>query len=216
SSSRSLSAGSADHRAVSGSEERRKDSVHRSVSRERTSSRSRDEKDRGRSRSRGGGGGKAGVSLLVRNLNKSTSADDVKELFNQYGEVRDVYTPLDFYTKQSRGFAFVEMTDLEGAEAAIKEIDSRELDGNRLTVVMAQEKRKTPQEMRKRDRQASSPRRRDRRDRSRSRSRDRRSRRSRSRSRTPPRRSSPRRRSRSRSPARRRSPPPRSRHRSRS
>ncbi|ETV93170.1 hypothetical protein H310_12777 [Aphanomyces invadans] len=122
--SRSRSAASANRRSASVSAERRHDSDHRSASRERTNS--RDDKP-----ARGGGGGpaKAGISLLVRNLNKNTSAEDVKELFSQYGEVRDVYTPLDYYTKQSRGFAFVEMIDLDGAEAAIKEVDGRELDG---------------------------------------------------------------------------------------
>ncbi|KAF0685809.1 Aste57867_22331 [Aphanomyces stellatus] len=193
-----------------GSVDRRDEADQRSTSRGRDRTNSRDD-DKDKSR---GGPLKPGISLLVRNLNKSTSADDVKEVFGQHGEVRDVYTPLDFYTKESRGFAFVEFVDLESAENAIREMDGRELDGNRLTVVMAQEKRKTPQEMRRRDRNVSPPRRRDtRRDRSRSRdrSRDRRDRR-----RSPPRRS-PRRRSRSRSPVRRRSsPPPRSRHRSRS
>lgn len=53
---------------------------------------------------RGGGGGGGGgrnnserISLLVRNI-----GDDVrglKEAFERYGHVKDVYVPTDFYTK---------------------------------------------------------------------------------------------------------------------
>ncbi|KAG9399427.1 Golgi SNAP receptor complex member 1, partial [Aphanomyces cochlioides] len=86
-----------------GSVDRREDSDHRSTSRGRDRTNSRDEKE-----DKPRGPMKPGISLLVRNLNKSSNADDIKELFARYGEVRDVYTPLDFYTKESRGFAFVE------------------------------------------------------------------------------------------------------------
>ena len=42
-----------------------------------------------------------GLTLLFR-------PDEVKELFSQYGHVRDVHIPMDFNTRQPRGFAYLE------------------------------------------------------------------------------------------------------------
>lgn len=51
--------------------------------------------DRGgdRSRTRRGGGEQMSTSLLVRNLSFHVRTDELKRLFNKYGEVRDVYIP---------------------------------------------------------------------------------------------------------------------------
>lgn len=65
------------------------------------------------------------ASLFVRGLNLQTtlvkvlcnsyvymrshcSGDDLKELFCRYGPVRDVYIPLDYHTREPRGFCYVE------------------------------------------------------------------------------------------------------------
>lgn len=40
-----------------------------------------------------------GTSLLIRNLAKSARAEDVRYAASKYGEVRDVYLPMDYYTK---------------------------------------------------------------------------------------------------------------------
>ena len=34
--------------------------------------------------------------------------DEIKGLFSQYGKIRDVHIPIDFNTRQPRGFAYVE------------------------------------------------------------------------------------------------------------
>lgn len=34
--------------------------------------------------------------------------DEIKLLFNEYGNVRDVHIPIDFNTRQPRGFAYIE------------------------------------------------------------------------------------------------------------
>jgi RNA recognition motif-containing protein len=53
-----------------------------------------------------GGGGRPhatqrdnSVSLLVRNLSYRTTAVDLKNCFNKFGDVRDVYIPLEYHTK---------------------------------------------------------------------------------------------------------------------
>lgn len=107
----------------SGSMDRRNDSRDRrdgSRGREdsRDGSRGRaDSRDRrGGSRERGGnprkGSGETSTtSLLVRNLSYRVSADEIREKMEKYGKVRDVYIPRDHYTKQPKGFCFVEFFD---------------------------------------------------------------------------------------------------------
>lgn len=62
-------------------------------------------RDRGRggyredSRERDRGGRDSGpekVSLLVRNLTFRTRPEDVRRIFSDFGDIRDVYLPLDF------------------------------------------------------------------------------------------------------------------------
>jgi len=47
------------------------------------------------------------VSLKVDNLTYRTTPDDLRRVFEKYGEVGDVYIPRDRWTRESRGFAFV-------------------------------------------------------------------------------------------------------------
>ena len=35
-------------------------------------------------------------------------ADDLRELFCRYGPIQDVYLPLDYYTRDPRGFSYVQ------------------------------------------------------------------------------------------------------------
>lgn len=64
-------------------------------------------RDRGRSgygrddsRDRGRDNGPPGkVSLLVRNLTFRTRPEDVKHIFRDFGDIRDVYLPLDYGTQ---------------------------------------------------------------------------------------------------------------------
>lgn len=77
------------------------------MSRDRDRGRGGYGRDESRERDRGGGGGDRGrdagvpgkVSLLVRNLTFRTRVDDVKRIFTDFGDVRDVYLPLDFGTQ---------------------------------------------------------------------------------------------------------------------
>lgn len=49
-----------------------------------------------------------GKSVLIKNLKFETSPSRVRKIFEKFGAVRDVYIPLDYFTKRPRGFAFVE------------------------------------------------------------------------------------------------------------
>ncbi|KAF8820022.1 Rna recognition motif-containing protein [Cardiosporidium cionae] len=94
-----------------------------------------------------GRGQRRSMSLLVRNLKFQTSPDRVREVFEKFGSIRDVYLPLDFHNRRPRGFGFVEFYDERDAEAALREMDNYEVDGNRIEVTMAQRGRSEPDQM---------------------------------------------------------------------
>ncbi|KAK1443494.1 hypothetical protein BgAZ_203700 [Babesia gibsoni] len=92
------------------------------------------------------------ASLLVRNLKYETSPDQLRNVFEKFGEIRDVYLPLDYYTKKPRGFGFVEFFSQTDAEDAIREMFGYELDGNKIEVFVAKHGRSDPYQMRTRER----------------------------------------------------------------
>lgn len=105
----------------------------------------------------GGGGGRhrgdegpPGVSLLVRNVSGAITTEDLQRAFGRIGEVRDVYIPRDYFSQQLKGYAFVEYATIEKATEAREEMDRFVVRGRELEVVFAQERRKTPGEMRSR------------------------------------------------------------------
>ena len=74
------------------------------------------------------------VRLYVGNLPFSVSEQQLEELFGQIGVVESANLVTDRDTGRSRGFAFVEMDSREAADAAIAELNGREIDGRQLTV----------------------------------------------------------------------------------
>ena len=71
--------------------------------------------------------------MYVGNLPYSSSEDDVRELFSQYGDVGDVNVVRDRETGKSRGFGFVEMGQ-EQAEEAMSNLDGSKFGGRTLKV----------------------------------------------------------------------------------
>ncbi|HEY4262196.1 MAG TPA: RNA-binding protein [Schlesneria sp.] len=71
-------------------------------------------------------------NLYVGNLSFNTTADDLRDLFSQYGSVNSTQVISDRETGRSRGFGFVEMAD--GAEAAIQAVNGADFQGRAITV----------------------------------------------------------------------------------
>ena len=92
--------------------------------------------------------GPPGVSLLVRNVSTDITTLDLQLAFGRIGDVRDVYIPRDYHSQQPKGFAFIEYATPEMAREAREEMNKFLMKGRELEVVYAQEKRKTPNEMR--------------------------------------------------------------------
>ncbi|GAA0154562.1 RNA splicing factor [Lithospermum erythrorhizon] len=92
------------------------------------------------------------TSLLVRNLRRDTRTEDLRGPFGEFGPLKDVYLPRDYYTGDPRGFGFVQYVYSEDAVEAKYEMDGQVINGREITVVFAEENRKKPSEMRARDR----------------------------------------------------------------
>ena len=74
------------------------------------------------------------TKLYVGNFPYETSESDLQTLFETSGQVASINIIRDRTTGQARGFAFVEMSDAEGARKAISELDKHEYGGRSLTV----------------------------------------------------------------------------------
>ncbi|KAF2939361.1 hypothetical protein DAI22_03g187400 [Oryza sativa Japonica Group] len=115
---------------------------------------------------RGGGGGGGGgegprrgygrppapTGLLVRNISLTARPEDIRIPFEQFGPVKDVYLPRNFHTRELRGFGFVKFRYPEDAAVAKQELNHQVIGGREISIVFAEENRKTPQEMRMRTR----------------------------------------------------------------
>ncbi|XP_039140620.1 serine/arginine-rich SC35-like splicing factor SCL33 isoform X2 [Dioscorea cayenensis subsp. rotundata] len=100
----------------------------------------------------GGRGRDLPCSLLVRNLRHDCRTDDLRKSFGQFGPLKDIYLPRDYYTGEPRGFGFVQFVDPADASEAKYQMDRQILLGRELTVVFAEENRKKPADMRARER----------------------------------------------------------------
>jgi RNA recognition motif-containing protein len=81
-----------------------------------------------------------GRRLYVGNLSYNTTELDLRDTFGQIGTVADAKVVMDRETGRPRGFAFVEMSSDEEAQAAIAQLNGRELDGRTINVNEAQER----------------------------------------------------------------------------
>lgn len=80
-----------------------------------------------------------GSKLYVGNLSYSVTDNQLKDLFSNYGEVKEV-TIIG-----SKGFGFVEMSDSSGAEKAQEALDGSEFEGRTLKVNEARPRENRPQ-----------------------------------------------------------------------
>lgn len=74
------------------------------------------------------------MKIYVGNLSYEATENDLKEQFSAFGEVDSVTIIKDKYSGQSRGFAFVEMSDNAAGQAAITALNNKDLKGRNMNV----------------------------------------------------------------------------------
>jgi len=94
------------------------------------------------------------ASLYVRGLAEKVRYEDLKKIFGRYGRLVDITLPLDYYTRDAKGYGFVEYEESRDAEEALHALDRYRLFGRELEVEFARGDRKTPSEMRAREKEA--------------------------------------------------------------
>jgi RNA recognition motif-containing protein len=77
------------------------------------------------------------MNIFVAKLSSNTTSDDLRTLFEEYGEVTSANVITDRMTGYSKKFGFVEMKNNEEANKAIKELDSCQYDNSEIVVKQA-------------------------------------------------------------------------------
>ena len=81
-----------------------------------------------------------GKKLYVGNLAYTVNDSTLQQLFGAHGTVQSAQVIMDRDTGRSKGFGFVEMGSDQEAQAAIKALNLKEVDGRSLTVNEARPK----------------------------------------------------------------------------
>ena len=74
------------------------------------------------------------MKLLIRNLARTTTEEELRALFEAYGMVQSCNLVIDKVTGGSKGFGFVEMPKPGEAKAAMKNINGKDVAGSKIRV----------------------------------------------------------------------------------
>lgn len=77
--------------------------------------------------------------IYVGNLSYKVTEPQLKEYFEQFGEITDVKLITDYNTGQSKGFGFITYSSTDEMEKALEK-NGEELEGRKLFVNKAREK----------------------------------------------------------------------------
>ena len=80
------------------------------------------------------------MNMYVSNLSFHTNDEALRALFSAFGNVSSAKVITDRESGQSRGFGFVEMDVVAEAQAAMKSLNNKEIEGRSMAVSVAKEK----------------------------------------------------------------------------
>ncbi len=83
------------------------------------------------------------MDIYVGSLPFKMKEEELREIFEKYGEVSSAKIIIDKMTRQSKGFGFVEMPDDAQAKDAISNINGQEVMGRELVVNESQKTERT-------------------------------------------------------------------------
>jgi RNA recognition motif-containing protein len=82
------------------------------------------------------------MNIFIGNLPYKIQESELRELFEDYGELTSLKIITDKQTGQSKGFAFAEMPDRESALKALDDLNEAEIYGRNIVVKEAEERPK--------------------------------------------------------------------------
>ena len=77
------------------------------------------------------------MKLYVGNMSFDTSEDDLRKAFEAHGQVDSVTIIMDRDTNRPKGFGFIEMSNDKEAQAAIDNLNEKDLMGRTIKVNVA-------------------------------------------------------------------------------
>ncbi|MFZ9388168.1 MAG: RNA recognition motif domain-containing protein [Chitinophagaceae bacterium] len=80
------------------------------------------------------------MNMYVSNLGLHASDDDLRKLFEPFGQVSSAKVITDRLTGNSRGFGFVEMDSAAEASQAMNGLNGKEMEGRFISVTVARER----------------------------------------------------------------------------
>ena len=84
------------------------------------------------------------MNIFIGSLPFNLEENELREYFEEYGEVASVKIISDKFTGRSKGFGFIEMPDDEAAKKAIDELNGTEVGGRTIVVNVAEERKESP------------------------------------------------------------------------
>ena len=81
------------------------------------------------------------MNLYVGNLSNEVTNEDLQIAFAEYGEISSAKVIKDKFSNLSRGFGFVEITNNNEADTAIKALNGELLKGNKMQISEARTKK---------------------------------------------------------------------------
>jgi len=74
------------------------------------------------------------MNIYVGNLSYTTTGEDLRAMFAEFGEVEEAKVIMDNHANRSKGFGFVEMPSNSEADQAIKALNGKAVDGRNIKV----------------------------------------------------------------------------------
>ena len=74
------------------------------------------------------------MNIFVGNLSQETTEEDLQKAFEAFGQVKSVTIIKDMFSRESKGFGFVEIQSKAEAQAAINGLNGTLLKGKALNV----------------------------------------------------------------------------------
>ena len=78
------------------------------------------------------------MKLLIRNLARTITESELKQMFTAHGDVQSCNLVMDKSTGVSKGFGFVEMPKQGEAKAAMKSLNGKDVSGSKIRVKKAE------------------------------------------------------------------------------
>ena len=74
------------------------------------------------------------MNIIILNLPRITTAQELTELFKTYGAVESCDIVMDKQSGESKGFGFIEMSNDDEADEAIKKLHGTQFGGKKIRV----------------------------------------------------------------------------------